>query len=78
MMSFLLSLTGRYILLFVLLGAISFNFYHQLKSSIEGSMNLREMSDAIHRENLSLRAGDILMSDPSWMHAHDKYERKSN
>lgn len=78
MIEFAYSLYGRYVLLFVLLASISLSFYYRVKHSIENSIHTSEVSDALRRENMSLRASDKLYLDPNWMYEHDKYERKSN
>lgn len=78
MIEFIYSLCGRYVLLFVLLASISLSFYYNMKHSIENSIRMREVSDALSRENMALRSGDRLLSSPNWMYISDKYERKSN
>ena len=78
MITFAYTLFGRYALLSVLIISLSFSFYYKFKHSIEQSLHMREVSDALFRENRALRSGDALMSNPNWVYEHDKYERKSN
>lgn len=73
---FLSSLYGRYVLLFILLLCFSLTLYSKMRSSIENSIHLSEAKDALYRENRALLSGARLMSDPGWMHASDRYERK--
>jgi hypothetical protein len=78
MLLFMSSLYGRYTILFVLLISIVFSLYVRMKHSIEKSIYAEETRNAIIYENKALRSSNILISNPNWMLAPDKYERRAN
>lgn len=76
--SFFSTLLGRYCLLFMLVVVLGFYLYVKEKHDILKSIQVKEMNNALVQENLSLRAGESLVSQPGWVFSSDKYERKSN